>query len=769
MVRALALSPAAVRNERPLCRGSRFPKPSLLACALALGVVTAGATASARTGPLDTPSLAAPDDAVVVQGAARRLATRLPRALVSSVGAIELDGRLIRGFTDIERPLALDLPVGADIELPLRVRARELAPGDPEIVVVGADITERATVLVLEGGVDGVDDSRVFVAQSAAGTFGFVELPWRTYLISSGPHGAGLPTVTYDPAELPEGWLDAPAWTCGAVEPEVPPAVAFSEGGVAGSPCRQVRVAFDTDHEFLGLFAGDADAAVGYVETLASALNAIYTRDLGVRIAPSYIRLWPEPADPWTASTTNSQLAQFKSHWDASMVTVQRDLAHLLSGRALGGGVAYLPGLCGGFGYGVSANLAGFFPTPLLDNSGQNWDIYVVAHEIGHNFGAPHTNSYNPPLDGCGSSPMDCSDAANGTIMSYCHQCPGGVGNIRLGFHPSNIASMQATLDAVACNYEGGVRAPIAIADTVRAYTGVAVAIDVLANDLEFNCESVVIEGFTPFTLGGGTVVRSSGTGISGLDELVYLNESPGFSGSDSFVYIVRDASGQTAQATVTVEVGTLRKPDGAIGTTPGLSTAYYALSAPTLLPDFDALTPYTLDTIDAVDIASSTGAFATSGRLDNVGALFTGWITVPESGGWTFSLQSDDGSRLLIGDEVVVSHDGIHSFTERSGTIGLAAGTHRLRIEFFERSASAGLIARWEGPGLPKSTIPASALSHGGSLLTGDFTGDGRVNGLDLALFLSGWGAVDSEFDLTGDGLVTGADLTIFLFNWTD
>ena len=141
----------------------------------------------------------------------------------------------------------------------------------------------------------------------------------------------------------------------------------------------------------------------------------------------------------------------------------------------------------------------------------------------------------------------------------------------------------------------------------------------------------------------------------------------------------------------------------------------------------------------------------------------------MPESGGWTFSLQSDDGSRLLIGDEVVVSHDGIHSFTERSGTIGLAAGTHRLRIEFFERSASAGLIARWEGPGLPKSTIPASALSHGGSLLTGDFTGDGRVNGLDLALFLSGWGAVDSEFDLTGDGLVTGADLTIFLFNWTD
>jgi hypothetical protein len=723
--------------------------------------------------PSPRPVSSAPQDdasVVAVQGAAKRLDVRMPRALSRSVAAIELDAGLVRAFGDLERPLALELPLGPDFDVPVRVRPRELTAGGGGFLVEGAAITDRASVLVLEGEVEGVDGSTVFVASSAAGTFGFVELPWRTFLISSGPHGLGLPTVTFDPAELPAGWLDAPAWTCDTPDPEASePAVAFTEGGVAGVPCRQVRVAFDTDHEFLGLFDGDADAAVAYVGTLASALNAIYTRDLGVRIAPTFVRLWPEPADPWSASTTNAQLAQFKSHWDASMVTVQRDLAHLLSGRALGGGVAYLPGLCSGFGYGLSANLAGYFPTPLLDNSGQNWDLYVVAHEIGHNFGAPHTHAYTPPLDGCGLSPMDCSDAANGTLMSYCHQCPGGVSNIRLAFHPGNIASMQSTLDSVACNYEGVARPPIAIADAARAYTGIAVPIDVVANELEFNCEEIVIESFAPATVGGGTVSRSSATGVSGYDELVYLNDDPAFTGTDSFTYTLRDASGQTAQATVTILVESLRKPDGPLGTVPGMDVGYYALSSPSFLPDFDALTPYKLDQVAAIDFPSTTGVFATSDRLDNLGAAFTGWIAVPESGGWTFSLQSDDGSRLLIGDEVVVSHDGIHSFTERSGTIGLAAGTHRIRVEFFERSASAGLVARWEGPGVERAVIPAAALARGGSVLTGDFTGDGRVNGLDLALFLSGWGSVDSEFDLTGDGLVTGADLTVFLFHWTD
>ena len=51
---------------------------------------------------------------------------------------------------------------------------------------------------------------------------------------------------------------------------------------------------------------------------------------------------------------------------------------------------------------------------------------------------------------------------------------------------------------------------------------------------------------------------------------------------------------------------------------------------------------------------------------------------------------------------------------------------------------------------------------------IPGDFNLDGFVNGEDLTLLLSRWGACDGCIeDVTGDGLVGGADLTIVLTNW--
>ncbi|MCH8314425.1 MAG: hypothetical protein IIA64_00495, partial [Planctomycetes bacterium] len=80
------------------------------------------------------------------------------------------------------------------------------------------------------------------------------------------------------------------------------------------------------------------------------------------------------------------------------------------------------------------SGMNGYFPYPLEHNNNQNWDIIVVSHELGHNFGSPHTHDYNPPIDGCGLG--ECKNAENGTLMSYCGQCPGGLANYRLEFHP---------------------------------------------------------------------------------------------------------------------------------------------------------------------------------------------------------------------------------------------------------------------------------------------------------------------------------------------
>jgi len=55
-----------------------------------------------------------------------------------------------------------------------------------------------------------------------------------------------------------------------------------------------------------------------------------------------------------------------------------------------------------------------------------------------------------------------------------------------------------------------------------------------------------------------------------------------------------------------------------------------------------------------------------------------------------------------------------------------------------------------------------------GGAALTGDLNGDGAVDGADLGLFLSDWGAAGGPSDLDGDGVVGGADLGLLLGNWT-
>jgi hypothetical protein len=81
----------------------------------------------------------------------------------------------------------------------------------------------------------------------------------------------------------------------------------------------------------------------------------------------------------------------------------------------------------------------------------------------------------------------------------------------------------------------------------------------------------------------------------------------------------------------------------------------------------------------------------------------------------------SDDGSTLWIGpassggyagtSTLVVNNDWLHSKRERSGTIALTAGKHRIRVEFFEKGGGEVLEVRWEGPGISKQLVPDNAL----------------------------------------------------------
>ena len=702
---------------------------------------------------------------------------RVPRAARPHTAVIAIDRARLERLAR-EGGGLLDMPLGNTRVATLALRPSESFTGESRIdamrpgadgALVAAPVEVRGAFLA--GSIVDEPGTHAFLAVSDAGTYGYVETADRTYIISSGPFGAGLPTVSYDLTSLPPGLIETPAWTCGTAEPDEAPS-APGDGGVAGvQPCRQVRVAFETDFEFLQLFGGSTTAATGYISTLASALTAIYTRDVNVRIASVYARLWTTAADPWTAANTSTQLEEFEAYWAFNMSSIARDTAHFLSGRGLGGGIAYLPGLCNGSPFGVSANLGGFFPTPLADNNGQNWDIYVVAHELGHNFGAPHTHSYAPPLDGCGSSPQDCT-AANqdaGTIMSYCHLCAGGVQNIKLQFHPGNIATIEQHLSGVGCNYTGPGRPPVAFLDRIAVAATVPTLVDVLANEIEFNCESVAIEFPQTVTANGGELSVSVGTGAGGRDQVRYRMPNAAFAGTDTFAYRLRDASGQTAIAAVVPTVTPVRTPENPVGAVPQLDAAYYALPVLSALPDFGPLVPISTTAVGQVDFPSTGGNFATSGRADDVGAVYSGWIEIPTGGVWSFFTNSDDGSRLRIGTTTVVNNDGLHGMVEATGSIALAAGRHAIRIEFFERGGGAGLIASWAGPGVAKAVIPPSAFWRGGVDSAADLDNSGTVDAVDLAILLGAWGTTGASADIDRNGEVGASDLALLLNAWSE
>jgi beta-glucanase (GH16 family) len=121
-------------------------------------------------------------------------------------------------------------------------------------------------------------------------------------------------------------------------------------------------------------------------------------------------------------------------------------------------------------------------------------------------------------------------------------------------------------------------------------------------------------------------------------------------------------------------------------------------------LPDFAALRPVE---------EGITPVLGTAGRGgENFAIVLEGFVDVPAAGTWTFSTVSDDGSRLLIGGRVVVDNDGLHALRARAGRIGLAAGRHAIRIEYFQAGGEGRLAALWEGPGVPREEIPSAALT---------------------------------------------------------
>ena len=167
----------------------------------------------------------------------------------------------------------------------------------------------------------------------------------------------------------------APSVASGTVAPDV------------FSPMKVVEIATEADGEYTTALGGSANANNDILSVM-NGIQAIYQRDIGLTFTVVFQHTFTDPAtDPYTASGDPvAMLNEFTNVWNRDFTATARDIAHLWTGRPLGGpaGIAWTGVVCqtqGDHSYGISdrETIAPF-------------RFGIPAHEIGHNFSATHSD-----------------------------------------------------------------------------------------------------------------------------------------------------------------------------------------------------------------------------------------------------------------------------------------------------------------------------------------------------------------------------------------
>jgi glucose/arabinose dehydrogenase len=184
---------------------------------------------------------------------------------------------------------------------------------------------------------------------------------------------------------------------------------------------------------------------------------------------------------------------------------------------------------------------------------------------------------------------------------------------------------------------------------------------------------------------------------------------SPQTSGNATFVFSQWLHGGSAVQNLptptddVTYTAVYLREPDNVLSPSAGLNFNYYEGSWSTL-PDFNTSSPLKTGTTSTPDLSARN-------RTEDYAFTFSGYIDVPSDGLYHFYTNSDDGSKLFIGNLLIVNNDGLHGAQEKSGAIGLKKGKHPVTIQFFQHLGGAVLSVSYDGPGIAKQSIPSTAF----------------------------------------------------------
>src|SRR5256885_1281677 len=241
----------------------------------------------------------------------------------------------------------------------VQLRPNDLRAPNYRAEEVDADGVTRATAMpgvsTYKGNVEGVwaSDARFTVTDNAVegmivtpGQSFFVE-PAQKYPSSAAPTDYLIytaddvrPDITRSCADTLEEQVNAGAKQISAASGDTP---------AVFSPFKVAEIATEADFEYVQGVGGTAAAANNDILSIMNQIQAIYERDIGLTFTVVFQHAWDTPNDPYTVSGDPiGMLNEFKTVWNRDFTGNPRDVAHLWTGRNLGGpaGIAFTGVVC---------------------------------------------------------------------------------------------------------------------------------------------------------------------------------------------------------------------------------------------------------------------------------------------------------------------------------------------------------------------------------------------------------------------------------------
>lgn len=205
--------------------------------------------------------------------------------------------------------------------------------------------------------------------------------------------------------------------------------------GGGGLNLRTYRLAVAATGEFTAFHGGTVTQGMGAIVTTMNRVNAIYEREVAIRmvlVANNHSLVFTDPlTDPYTNNNAATMMGQNQTTLNTVIGSANYDIGHVFS--TAGSGIALLESVCGASkARGVSGAAS-----PI----GDAFYVDAVAHEMGHQWGATHTSNGST----CSSS-GSYEPGSGSTLMSLAGDC--GAQNIALQadayFHNTSIGDIQA-------------------------------------------------------------------------------------------------------------------------------------------------------------------------------------------------------------------------------------------------------------------------------------------------------------------------------------